>query len=990
MAQKDGEPDTNAGSSAAFAATIAPISDSGTEATIAAPSSTGPTNPHSRPLAEDFPEVSAAHYVTEREIARGGMGKIVAAEDRRLHRRVALKSLLDPAGDHITRFQREALITARLQHPGIVPVYEAGKWPNGEPFFAMKLVSGRPLDKVIAEASRLEDRLAIIPRLAAACDAIAYAHSQRIIHRDLKPGNVLIGDYGETVVIDWGLAKDLDATDTHDSYKRDPKPKPARDEATTQSSTLTIAGAVMGTPAYMAPEQARGEPLDQRADVFSLGAMLYHTLAGVPPYNARTATDVIAAAALGKIVPLSQRERRAPADLVAIVTRAMAQSPYDRYPDAGELASELRRFLTGQLVGAHRYTTLQRVTRFVRMHRAAVTISVVALAGFAIGGTVAINNIVEARDRARREEQIAITRQEAAEHLIDYMLDDMKTRLSAAGRLDLLAGLGNEVKNYYKKLSDMPGGMPREDEIRMAQAIELIGTAEQTSGNPDQALATWREARERLTTVIGTDTSAATHRLRMMIARFDYEAGRVFQERGKPKEALDYFEKAKTAFDKLRDEDPRDKAVLLAAGDTHDRLGDLLRIDGKIDEAFDEYNAGKAEREKAQQLGDGRTSDALLAVSTSHFKLASIFQNRGESGAALEEYQLARRLRDTLLEGAPDNVQYQEAVLDVQRELGELQRQLGDTTAAIDTYKLALPVAQSLMQRDPTNTDWQYARGNLMSDLGYTLIDSGAYNDGIARVTEAAEVLRGLVALDPKSARYRTALSKTNMRMGDAHLALGQMAEALTDYRQALELREELIDADTKNVAYRRSVAWAYAKLAMAYTTSGREPQAIEAHEHALDIRKALVAESPSQGGFKNELASSEVELGRLLAAKEPKRAAELIKSGLDRAHMLVAGDMINIEWKETLTQGLLARAALATATADTALRDASLQEALDVATDALSHAPHNASWPCYLAEIHIARREWKLARDLLEPLDKASRLPAQRRPLLDRARAQR
>ena len=982
MAQKKSDP--------ALAATIAPISDSGTDATIAAPSSSGPTNPDGRALVEDFPEVSTAHYVTEREIARGGMGKIVAAEDRRLHRRVALKSLLDPAGEHITRFQREALITARLQHPGIVPVYEAGKWPNGDPFFAMKLVSGRPLDKVIAEASRLEDRLAIIPRLAAACDAIAYAHSQRIIHRDLKPGNVLIGDYGETVVIDWGLAKDLDATDTHDSYKRDPKPRPKTDEATTQSSTLTIAGAVMGTPAYMAPEQARGESLDQRADVFSLGAMLYHTLAGVPPYNARTATDVIAAAALGKIVPLSQRERRAPADLVAIVERAMAHSPYDRYPDAGELASELRRFLTGQLVGAHRYTTLQRMTRFVKRHRAAVTISVVALTGFAVGGTVAINNIVEARDRARREEQIALTRQAAAEHLIDYMLDDMKTRLSAAGRLDLLAGLGNEVKNYYKKLSDMPGGMPREDEIRMAQAIELIGTAEQTSGNPDQALATWREARERLIEVVGKDTSAATHRLRMMIARFDYEAGRVFQERGKPKDALEYFEKAKAAFDKLRDEDPRDKAVLLAAGDTHDRLGDLLRIDGKIDEAFDEYNAGKAEREKAQQLGDGRTSDALLAVSTSHFKLASVYQNRGESGAALEEYQLARRLRDTLLEGAPDNVQYQEAVLDVQRELGELQRQLGDTTAAIDTYKLALPVAQSLMQRDPTNTDWQYARGNLISDLGFTLIDSGAYKDGIARVTEAAEVLRGLVALDPKSARYRTALSKTNMRTGDAHLALGQTADAITDYRQALELREELIDADAKNVAYRRSVAWAYAKLAAAYAIEGREPQAIEAHEHALDIRKALVAESPSQGGFKNELASSEVELGRLLATKEPKRAADLIKSGLDRAHMLVAGDMINIEWKETLTQGLLARAALAASSADAALRDASLKEALDVATDALSHAAQNASWPCYLAEIHVARREWKLARDLLEPLEKANRLPAHRRALLDRARAQR
>ena len=140
-----------------------------------------------------LPEVSRSLYEGDDEIARGGMGRIVAAEDRRLGRAVALKELIDPTEESMTRFQREALITARLQHPGIVPVYEAGRWPSGEPFFAMKLVMGRPLDRVIAETTTLVERLALLPRLAAACDAIAYAHSQRIIHRDLKPGNVLIG-----------------------------------------------------------------------------------------------------------------------------------------------------------------------------------------------------------------------------------------------------------------------------------------------------------------------------------------------------------------------------------------------------------------------------------------------------------------------------------------------------------------------------------------------------------------------------------------------------------------------------------------------------------------------------------------------------------------------------------------------------------------------------------------------------------------------------
>ncbi|MEP6865820.1 MAG: protein kinase, partial [Deltaproteobacteria bacterium] len=438
-----------------------------------------------------LPEVPRALYETADEIARGGMGRIVAAEDRRLGRPVALKELLDPNEDSMPRFQREALITARLQHPGIVPVYEAGRWPTGEPFFAMKLVSGRPLDKVIAETETLSERLALLPRLAAACDAIAYAHSQRIIHRDLKPGNVLIGDFGETVVIDWGLAKDLDAADSLDSGNRAPRAKKAKSapgvegpEFTsgpgkdTASSTLTVAGSVMGTPAYMAPEQARGESVDQRADVFALGAMLYHVLAGSPPYNARTATDVIAAAALGKIIPLRERVKNAPRDLVAILDRAMAPKQGDRYPNAGELAEELRRFLTGNLVEAHRYTALQRVGRFVKKHRAAVTISAIAIVGFAVGGTLAVNRVVRERDRAEYENQIATTRKIAAERLIDYMFTHVQTQLTGIGRLDLMAGLGAEVKRYYDRLSKIPGGMPAEDERRMAEAIELIGRAE--------------------------------------------------------------------------------------------------------------------------------------------------------------------------------------------------------------------------------------------------------------------------------------------------------------------------------------------------------------------------------------------------------------------------------------------------------------------------------------------------------------------------------
>ncbi len=1000
MAPEDGDPAAKPGGATAFAQTVPPADQpparlpTGTaasvahEATVAAPIEGG---------LPPLPEVSAQHYDPGKEIARGGMGKIVAAEDLRLGRPVAIKQLLEPSQEQITRFQREALITARLQHPGIVPVYEAGRWPSGEPFFAMKLVQGKPLDKVIAEATKLEDRLAIIPRLAAACDAIAYAHSMRVIHRDLKPGNVLLGDFGETVVIDWGLAKDLDASDSFESANRKPrKNRPSISIERTGSSTLTVAGAVMGTPAYMAPEQARGEQVDQRADVFALGAMLYHTLAGVPPYNARTATDVIAAAALGKVIPLRDRERNAPADLVAIVERAMAQEPSARYPEAGELAHELRRFLTGQLVDAHRYTAWQKVLRFVKRHQAAVTVSALALAGFAVGGTIAVRRIVEARDVAERSSQIATTRKQAAEKLIDYMFSDMKERLSDAGRLDLLAGLGTEVKRYYNLLSSMPGGMPAEDEIRMAEAIQLIGTAEHISGNPDQALATWKEARERVVAVVGSDKTEKTRPLRRMIARFDYETGRIFQERGKLDIALGYFEQSQTAYEALHKEDPMSKQILLETADVRDRMGDLLRIDGKIDEAFEAYSEAKKERLKAASQGGGRISDENFALSMSHFKLGSVYVNRGASAAGLEEYLQALELREDLLEADPNNVELQQAVLDVRRELGELQRNLGDDASAIESYRKALPIIAALVRQDPTNTDWQYQRGNLLSDFGFALSDHGSFEDALEQIEAGLTVQQELVSRDPKSSKFKTALSRSQTRAGDAYLYRGELDKAIAQYRAALDIRRELVDSDAKSVAYRRSIAWSYAKLAKAFMQQGNVTQALGAHEEALKTRQQLVDESPSQGSFKNELAASEVELGRLLATRDPKRSEELIKGGLARARMLVIGDSINIEWKETLTQGLIAQAS---ASRDLATRRAALAEALGVAEAAAQRAPQNAHWPGYLAEIHVglaetaadaktAKAEWKLALAVLEPLASDGRLAATRRPLLERIRA--
>ncbi len=1001
----------------AFAATVAPTSGDPAPLPPVVPAGTM-REPSRHPSLDDqpthdapatgalppLPLVADEHYQERKEIARGGMGRIVAAADQRLGRKVALKELLEPAGDQLTRFQREALITARLQHPGIVPVYEAGRWPTGEPFFAMKLVSGRPLDRVIAEARALEDRLALLPRIAAAADAIAYAHSQRVVHRDLKPANILIGDFGETVVIDWGLAKDLEATDGPETSVRVPGKKVGERPRTKEhtSSTLTVAGAVMGTPAYMAPEQARGEPVDERADVFALGAMLYHLLAGVPPYNARTATDVIAAAALGKVVPLQDREEGAPEDLVAIVNRAMAQLPGDRYPNAGELAEELRRFQTGQLVSAHRYTRRQRLTRFVKRHRAAVTIGVVATLAMSIGGTYAVRNVALARDRAEREAQIADARRRAAEKLIDEMLDDMKERLIGIGRIDLLANLGGEVRDYYDTLAKIPGGMPLSDVDRMALAIELVGRAERDSGHADRALKTWSDGRALVEQAVGDDRSPRTRFKRTMLSRLDYQLGTIQQTRGKSHEAIAAYVKAKDGFAALRTEAPNDRYVLLWGAENHDRLGDLLRNDGKLDQAFEEYTAAQLDRERASSQTSSRPSEEVRALSTSYLKRGSIQQVRGESAAALASYRKALRLRETVLENQPDHMAVQEEVLEVQDALAELERQIGDAKSAVETYQEALPIMNSLVQRDPANVAWKRRRGGLYADLGFALLDSGDFRGGLANLDLAADAAKELLERDPQNSTWQMDLSRSYMRAGDGYLYLGQFEEGIARYQQSLEIRGKLAEKDPKSAPYRRSVAWSLHKLANAYALKGDVAKAIETHEKVLAIRAQLVDEAPAQTGFRNELASTEIAFGKLLAKTDAKRGKELIHSGIERAHALVAADAVSNEWKETLTQGLLAHAECAKVASDPKGRRASLDEAITVALAGSQRAPQNPQWQGFLAEIQAGYAElaaqagdraamaasWKAVRDLLEPLAKDGRLPAVRKALLERARA--
>jgi serine/threonine protein kinase len=301
------------------------------------------------PAVEEMP----SRYTYVGEYGRGGMGRVLLVHDEILGRDLALKELLPHLANDgqdnkltpvrmamplIARFLQEARITGQLEHPSIVPVYELGHRKDGTLYYTMKLVRGKTLHKAIHECKNLEERLKLLPHFVDLCNAIAYAHKHGVIHRDIKPMNVMIGEFGETVVLDWGLAKIKNKQDIHaDAMQETIKALNLGDD---MPSGKTRYGDILGTPVYMPPEQAKGDlnAIDERSDIYSLGAVLYEILTGNPPFGAQNVMQTIYQVINETPKSVVSQERRCPPDLIRFCNRAMEKQPEKRYQKAKELA----------------------------------------------------------------------------------------------------------------------------------------------------------------------------------------------------------------------------------------------------------------------------------------------------------------------------------------------------------------------------------------------------------------------------------------------------------------------------------------------------------------------------------------------------------------------------------------------------------------------------------------------------------------------------
>jgi tRNA A-37 threonylcarbamoyl transferase component Bud32 len=371
-------------------------------------------------------DVGAPRFRILRPHARGGLGVVFVARDEELNREVALKQIQDRFREEPVsraRFLAEAVITGNLEHPGVVPVYGLG-WRDGLPYYAMRLIRGESLKETLERLHRggegdqdpgersLELRK-LLGRFVAVCDVVSYAHDRGVLHRDLKPANIMLGPYGETLVVDWGLATPIDRPASAG-------PADARPPSGAPSAAPLAA---VGTPAFMSPEQASGERdrLGPASDVYSLGATLYSILTGKPPFQGDEVDAVLWAVQRGDFPPPRRVEPHAPAALEAVCIKAMSTRPEDRYPTPRALADDVERWLADEPVSVWREPISVRVRRWASRHRSLVAACGIGLVLTLVGCAAMLAVQAEGNRRLRRANAVARARADLALELADVL-----------------------------------------------------------------------------------------------------------------------------------------------------------------------------------------------------------------------------------------------------------------------------------------------------------------------------------------------------------------------------------------------------------------------------------------------------------------------------------------------------------------------------------------------------------------------------------------
>jgi tetratricopeptide (TPR) repeat protein/tRNA A-37 threonylcarbamoyl transferase component Bud32 len=825
------------------------------------------------PGSSEAPPSATGRYQVLGEIARGGMGAVLKGRDPELGRDLALKVLLSEHRSRpamVRRFVEEAQIGGQLQHPGVVPVYDVGVFPDRRPFFAMKLVRGRTLAALLDERKGPADGL---PRFLAIfeplCQTVAYAHAHRVIHRDLKPSNVMVGSFGEVQVMDWGLAKVLDAGGVA------AEPDPGDEIRTGRSGSgedASRAGSVLRTPSYMAPEQARGEVdrLDERCDVFALGAILCEILTGRPPIAAASREETIARAAAGDTAEAEGRLGACEADseLLDLARRCLAADPAGRPRHAGEVAAAMTVHLAGvqerlrsaELVRVGAQARAEEVQKRRRIER---RLSAAVLAVLAVGATgvatqwrraernldAAIQanaeltkaNAREVRAREQADARFRLALETVGEYTTGVSED---LHLREPGPEPLRRRLLASALAFAQKLQGVLEADPQEaPRPEMAEAYERVADITGKTGDQAASLTALERAlaiRERLAQATGAGPEALA-----AAASDRHLLGLSMLEVNRPADGLRLLERAGADFEGLSRAHPETIGYRYDRAEVDNSLGNILERIGRGPEAIDAYErsvaafdrliaAASPEPRKVEGLGR-----ALVNLSI-HYTSAN------QPARALDFARRSVEVFERINRGRPGDNRGQSFLAQSLIYYGGALDEVGRGADAVAALRRAEGVYEALLREFPNNLNFRVHSAEAHHNLALHFArHERRWEAALEEYRKSLTVYEALSRDNPRVYRYAFLEASARMSVGAALRDLGRPADALLEVRKAVSGFERLVRDQPALVVAQWHLARAHELAGLLSVAVNDLVGAAAAYRRAAELYEGLPTRSP-------------------------------------------------------------------------------------------------------------------------------------------------
>jgi serine/threonine-protein kinase len=792
--------------------------------------------------------------------AQGGLGAVFVALDRELHREVALKQILDQHADDPAsraRFLMEAEITGGLEHPGIVPVYGLGTYGGGRPYYAMRFIKGDSLKEAIErfhaddsprrDAGRrsLEFRN-LLRRFLDVCNAIEYAHSRGVLHRDIKPGNIIVGKHGETLVVDWGLAKAQGRGVAEDSSD-----ERALVPSRSSGSAETLPGSALGTPAYMSPEQAHGdlEHLGPRSDVYSLGATLYCLLTGRPPFEGDI-FEVLSRVQRGDVTPPRRLDPTIDKALEEVCLKAMAAKPEDRYASCRALADDVERSMADEPVTAWEEPVSRRLLRWLTRHRVGVTAAGAALV-VALAGTAAVL-VVQTKGNAAltranaglqaanaRERQRFALAQEAIRVFHTGVSKDLLLKQAEfkALRTKLLQG----ARDFYRKLEAMlEGQTDRDSRLAMAKAYTEIGQLSREIDSIAEAEGMQRRALGLFEALAGESPDDRETRRGLAlcltaIGAVEYTLRRVAESRATTARAAGLLRA-------LAGPDPSDPG-LRADWAQAERLNGLASA--RPEEILEGLERARTILEDSGAASPGREplrADLLEVTDNIAISLFDV----GRYDEALAAYRRASDLGEALFRASPEDPRIGLELAKAYGNLGSNLSTLCRSAEALEAFGKARDVLRTARAANPALISLPGALAWIEGLTADELIGIGRVAEALPAAERAREAREALIRANPNVARYSEQLSRVLGTIAGIHLRTGRPAEALAVSRRAREVVVGLVERYSEDRTLQDALASTETGLGEALAAAGATSEAVAALDRALAVARKRFASDPS------------------------------------------------------------------------------------------------------------------------------------------------